>query len=68
MTGPDGSKLVFSSDRHTKSPREFNVFIADWVPVLTRVVLTAWRPGGRVNSPQQRVWPLRWSAIIFCGS
>ncbi|MGH7383145.1 MAG: hypothetical protein ACREKR_13100 [Candidatus Methylomirabilales bacterium] len=36
MTRPDGSTLVFSSDRHTKSPREFNVFIADWVPVLTR--------------------------------
>jgi len=47
VTGPDGSTLVFSSDRHTKSPLEFNVFIADWIPVPTRAVLTAWRPGGR---------------------
>jgi len=59
VTGPDGSTLVFSSDRHAKKLREFDIFIADWVPSLTRAVLTAWRPGGRVKTPQQRVWPLR---------
>jgi hypothetical protein len=67
VTGPDGS-IVFSADRRAKKLREFDIFIADWVPVLTRAALTAWRPGGRVKSPQQRVWPLRWSGVIFCGS
>lgn len=32
MFSPDGSRLVWISDRHAKSPGEFNVFIADWVP------------------------------------
>jgi len=31
VTRPDGSALVVSSDRHAKSLREFNIFIADWI-------------------------------------
>lgn len=30
MFSPDGSKLVFASNRHGTSPRETNLFIADW--------------------------------------
>ncbi len=40
-----------------QEPPECNVFIADWIPVLTRAALTAWRPGGRVKGLQQWVWP-----------
>jgi len=32
VTEPDGSKLVFNSDRRAKKLREFDIFIADWVP------------------------------------
>ena len=32
MFSPDGSKLVWASDRNASGPREFNVFLADWVP------------------------------------
>lgn len=32
MFSPDGTKLVWVSDRNTTGPREFNVFLADWVP------------------------------------
>ena len=32
MFSPDGKKLVWTSDRNASKPREFNVFIADWVP------------------------------------
>lgn len=32
MFSPDGKRLVWVSDRNAKQPREFNVFIADWVP------------------------------------
>ena len=32
MFSPDGTKLVWVSDRQTKVPGEFNVFLADWVP------------------------------------
>ncbi len=32
MFSPDGSRLVWVSDRQTKVPGEFNVFLADWVP------------------------------------
>ncbi|MEE9221669.1 MAG: hypothetical protein V3U34_09110, partial [candidate division NC10 bacterium] len=34
---PDGKKLVFSSDRLAKGPREFNVFIADWISEMRKV-------------------------------
>ena len=27
---PDGSRLVFASDRDAKSRYEFNIFVADW--------------------------------------
>lgn len=30
MFSPDGRKLVFASNRHGASPRETNLFIADW--------------------------------------
>jgi Tol biopolymer transport system component len=30
MFSPDGTKLVFASNRNAKSPNETNVFIADW--------------------------------------
>ena len=32
MFSPDGKRLVWVSDRNANEPREFNVFIADWVP------------------------------------
>jgi Tol biopolymer transport system component len=32
MFSRDGKKLVFASTRNAKDPREFNIFIADWVP------------------------------------
>jgi Tol biopolymer transport system component len=32
MFSPDGKKVVWVSDRNAKQPREFNVFLADWVP------------------------------------
>jgi TolB protein len=32
MFSPDGKHLVWVSDRHSKEPGEFNVFLADWVP------------------------------------
>ncbi len=31
MFSPDGTRLVWVSDRHAKAPSEFNVFLADWV-------------------------------------
>ncbi len=32
MFSPDGTKLIWVSDRQAKVPGEFNVFLADWVP------------------------------------
>jgi hypothetical protein len=32
MFSRDGKKLVFASTRNAKGPREFNIFIADWIP------------------------------------
>ena len=32
MFSPDGTRLVWVSDRLAKAPGEFNVFLADWVP------------------------------------
>lgn len=32
MFSPDGTRLVWISDRHAREPGEFNVFLADWVP------------------------------------
>lgn len=32
MFSPDGTQLVWISDRHAKKPGEFNVFLAQWVP------------------------------------
>jgi Tol biopolymer transport system component len=32
MFSPDGKSLVWVSDRQAKTPGEFNVFLADWVP------------------------------------
>jgi Tol biopolymer transport system component len=32
MFSRDGKKLLFASTRNTKEPREFNIFIADWIP------------------------------------
>jgi len=32
MFSPDGTRLVWVSDRQAKVPGEFNVFLADWVP------------------------------------
>jgi TolB protein len=32
MFSPDGTSLVWVSDRQAKTPGEFNVFLADWVP------------------------------------
>jgi TolB protein len=32
MFSPDGTRLVWISDRNAKDPGEFNVFLADWVP------------------------------------
>jgi hypothetical protein len=31
LFSPDGSKLVWASNRHDAKPHETNVFIADWV-------------------------------------
>ena len=31
MFSPDGTKLVFASNRHAAEPGETNIFIADWV-------------------------------------
>jgi Tol biopolymer transport system component len=30
MFSPDGTKLVFASNRNAKNPNDTNVFIADW--------------------------------------
>ena len=51
-----------------QEPPECHVFIADWIPVLTRAALTAWRPGGRVKGLQQWVWPPMSSGVTCCGS
>lgn len=32
MFSPDGTKLVWSSDRNAKAKGEYNIFLADWVP------------------------------------
>ena len=32
MFSPDGSKLVWVSDRGAKEKGEFNIFLADWAP------------------------------------
>jgi Tol biopolymer transport system component len=32
MLSPDGTKLVWASNRNAKAPHETNVFIGDWVP------------------------------------
>jgi Tol biopolymer transport system component len=32
MFSPDGTSLVWVSDRQAKTPGEFNIFLADWVP------------------------------------
>jgi TolB protein len=32
MFSPDGTRLVWVSDRNAKTPGEFNVFLADWIP------------------------------------
>lgn len=32
MFSPDGTQLVWISDRHAKERGEFNIFLADWVP------------------------------------
>ena len=32
MFSPDGTRLVWVSDRNAKEPGEFNVFLADWIP------------------------------------
>jgi Tol biopolymer transport system component len=32
MFSPDGTRLVWVSDRSAKAPGEFNIFLADWVP------------------------------------
>ena len=32
MFSPDGTKLVWISDRNASAPKEFNVFLADWIP------------------------------------
>lgn len=32
MFSPDGTKLVWTSDRNAAKPGEFNIFIADWIP------------------------------------
>jgi Tol biopolymer transport system component len=32
MFSRDGKKLVFASTRNGKELREFNIFIADWLP------------------------------------
>jgi Tol biopolymer transport system component len=32
MFSPDGTKLIWASTRNGSTPREFNVFTADWIP------------------------------------
>ncbi|MDR4459990.1 MAG: hypothetical protein MRJ67_05660 [Nitrospirales bacterium] len=32
MFSPDGKQVVWSSDRNAANPKEFNIFLADWVP------------------------------------
>ncbi len=32
MFSPDGKHLVWSSDRNASNPKEFNIFLANWVP------------------------------------
>ena len=32
MFSPDGKHVVWSSDRNAVNPKEFNIFLADWVP------------------------------------
>ena len=32
MFSSDGKQLVWSSDRNAANPKEFNIFLADWVP------------------------------------
>ena len=32
MFSPDGKQLLWSSDRNATNPKEFNIFLADWVP------------------------------------
>ena len=32
MFSPDGKQLVWTSDRNAGNPKEFNIFLADWVP------------------------------------
>lgn len=32
MFSPDGTRLVWVSDRNANAPGEFNVFLADWIP------------------------------------
>ena len=32
MLSRNGNKLVFASTRNAKEPREFNIFLADWIP------------------------------------
>src|SRR5690606_9228750 len=32
MFSPDGTKLVWSSDRNASSRGEYNIFLADWIP------------------------------------
>lgn len=32
MFSRDGKKLVFCSTRNSKAPREYNIFVADWIP------------------------------------
>jgi Tol biopolymer transport system component len=31
MFSPDGTKLIFASNRHDAKPHETNLFMADWV-------------------------------------
>jgi Tol biopolymer transport system component len=31
MFSPDGTKLVFASNRNAQRPHEINIFVADWV-------------------------------------
>jgi Tol biopolymer transport system component len=32
MFSPDGKRLVWVSDRGARTPGEFNIFLADWIP------------------------------------
>src|SRR5207247_11362610 len=45
MFSPDGSKLVWVSDRGTKEEGEFNIFLADWAPCSRgRGWASSWQP------------------------